>query len=76
MPVVPELRQVGFQVGLVEVFGQAHPGQAAKRLLQVGVAAEIEVNLEGVGAVSRANMRSKAKIPLMLLCFPMPGCLF
>lgn len=49
VPVVPELGQVGFEVGRGEVFREFDSEQLRNAESDVGVAAEIEVDLEGVG---------------------------
>ena len=48
MPVVPELRQVGAQVRVVEVLRQFESQRAANGQGDIGVAAEVKIDLQGV----------------------------
>ncbi len=49
VPVVPELSQVGFEVRRGEVLGQFDSEQLGDAESDVSIAAEVEVDLEGVG---------------------------
>ena len=49
MPVVPELGQVGPEIRGVEIFRKSNSHQVAQPNRQVGVAAEIKIDQQGIG---------------------------
>ncbi len=49
MPVIPELGQVRLQIGRIEIFRQLEPEQPPQPYGNIGIAAEIEKDLEGIG---------------------------
>ena len=49
MPVIPELGQIGLEIGIIEIFRQGDPHQVPQSDRQIGITAEIEINLQGIG---------------------------
>ena len=62
MPAIPELGQVGFGIGRGEIFGKLDADQSCRPNGNIRVAAEIKIDLEGVGIQDDPHPAARADL--------------